>query len=446
MLRGLLRIGLVIAIALVVGVPGCVVWHSRDLPEALDGDLDIPPLEIEDEESNAYTHLERAAAALAWPEELEASPRLGDDWDPQRVERLVASNQAALAHLQRALEAPSLDVPRYEFFRDNEALSSLLLSNLKLTHVLAARAFLCAERGETRSALEDGLTVVRFGHRLQRAHQGELIHMMSGVALKGHGLRIIREVAAHAPIDADLAREFERRLHGYRTAPETWGRIWASEYQARKQMWEAVRADPLGQQLDGDLAAYLPEGERHSALRSLVPEAYVYHHNRSLTLDAEFMRSMQRDSFKPCAELEPPMEFVPRDQNGMLRMVVSPNSVGRILLAISTPDLRRFQFRRCGSDTILAATRAVLALEAYRDERGALPGSLEELVPEFLSEVPRDAFDGNPLRYLPERAVVYSVGADFIDEDGRVEADERDLDEPAFRVGAPAQKLHEEAS
>ena len=81
MLRGLLRLGLATAIALIVGVPGCVVWHSRDLPEVLDGDLMIPPLVIEDEESNAYTHLKRAAAALVWPEEPEPfpdPPRLGD--------------------------------------------------------------------------------------------------------------------------------------------------------------------------------------------------------------------------------------------------------------------------------------------------------------------------------------------------------------------------------
>jgi hypothetical protein len=211
-------------------------------------------------------------------------------------------------------------------------------------------------------------------------------------------------------------------------------------------MWEFTRADPLKRQLDRLLIAFVAEGEVESALISLLPEAYVYHHNRSLTLEAEFARSMQRDSFKPCTQLEPPMEFVPEDQNGKPPMVLSPNSVGNILLAISTPNRRHFQFRRCESDTTLAATRAVLALEAYRRERGALPGSLEELVPEFLSEVPRDGFDGAPLRYLPERAVVYSVGADFIDEGSRVGGDERDLDEPAFWLGDPVQAVDENAA
>jgi hypothetical protein len=152
---------------------------------------------------------------------------------------------------------------------------------------------------------------------------------------------------------------------------------------------------------------------------------------------------MQRDSFKRCAELEPPKEFVPEDGSEKLRMILSPNSVGKIVLAISTPSSRRFQFRRCGSETALDATRAVLALEAYRRERGEIPGSLEELVPELLSEVPRDGFDGAPLRYLPEKAVVYSVGADLVDEGGRVGADETELDEPTFRLDDPARAADE---
>jgi hypothetical protein len=206
-------------------------------------------------------------------------------------------------------------------------------------------------------------------------------------------------------------------------------------------MWDLLR-DPQTRQLESYEVAYLAQKKSHSWLTSLIPKAYVYHHNRSLTLEAEFTRSMQRDSFKPCAELEPPREFVPEDDFEQLKMVLSPNSIGKIVLAISTPNFRHFQLRRCGSETALDATRVILALEAYHASE-ELPASLEELVPELLSELPRDGFDGAPLRYLPESAVVYSVGADFVDEGGRVGADERELDEPAFRLGDSARAADE---
>jgi hypothetical protein len=251
MLRRLLRLGLAIAIALIVGVPSCVVWNSRDLPEVLDGDLTIPPLVIEDEESNAYTHLERAAAALVWPEDPERSIdplHLGDGWDPQRAEQLVASNEVALAHLSRALEAPAFQMPSYDILDGDPGPDSPAVRSLRLAHVLAARAFLSADRGETREALEEALTAVRIGHRLQQAHRSDLFCMMMGVHRKASGLGIMREIAAHAPIDAALAREFASRLDGYRTEPETWSRMWAWEYQKHKRMWDLLR-DPQTRQL-----------------------------------------------------------------------------------------------------------------------------------------------------------------------------------------------------
>jgi hypothetical protein len=447
MFRRLLRIGLAVAIALLVGVPGCVVWHSRDLPEVSDGDLAIPPLMIEDPEANAFTHLERAAAALVWPENPHESllwPHLGDGWDPEEAEQLLAGNEAALAHLLRALEAPSFQMPRRDFFEDS---SLEHVSFFTLRHLLPLRAALHADRGETRAALEDGLAAVRLGHCLQNAHQITLFEMMVGVGFEKHGLRAVREAAVHSPVDAALAREFGDRLDRYRTEPEAWKRMWAWEYQSHKVLWDKLRASPLVEEGEAGVIANLAEGDFVDAIRSLIPKAYVFHYRRSLSLEAEFARSMQRNSFKTCAELEPPMEFVPEDQDERLRMVFSPNSVGKILLAIYTPDFRRFQLRRCETDTVLAATRAVLALEAYRRERGALPQSLEELVPTYLSEVPQDGFDGNPLRYLPERALVYSVGADLLDEGGLAEEpDEGNLDEPVFHLGDPPNAVGESAA
>ena len=63
-----------------------------------------------------------------------------------------------------------------------------------------------------------------------------------------------------------------------------------------------------------------------------------------------------------------------------------------------------------------------LALERHRaSHNDRLPQRLQELVPELLTEVPLDPFDGNPLRYkrLPKGYVVYSVGPDGHDNDGQ---------------------------
>jgi len=67
-----------------------------------------------------------------------------------------------------------------------------------------------------------------------------------------------------------------------------------------------------------------------------------------------------------------------------------------------------------------AAVTAVAAQKFRLTQEGALVGRLEDLVPRFLPSVPRDPFDGKPLRYqrLPNGFVVYSVGADGRDNGG----------------------------
>ena len=63
-----------------------------------------------------------------------------------------------------------------------------------------------------------------------------------------------------------------------------------------------------------------------------------------------------------------------------------------------------------------------LALEQHRaSHNDRLPQRLQELVPELLGEIQSDPFDGKPMRYkrLPKGYVVYSVGPDGHDNDGR---------------------------
>lgn len=72
-----------------------------------------------------------------------------------------------------------------------------------------------------------------------------------------------------------------------------------------------------------------------------------------------------------------------------------------------------------------AGIRAMISLERYRIETGGYPKTLQELVPEYLAELPQDVWTGQPLRYRPLaerysqggfRYVLYSVGADQTDD------------------------------
>ena len=55
---------------------------------------------------------------------------------------------------------------------------------------------------------------------------------------------------------------------------------------------------------------------------------------------------------------------------------------------------------------------AALACKSYRARHGKLPDSLDELVPEFLDEVPLDPYDGEKLRWNAEKGYFWTKGRD----------------------------------
>jgi hypothetical protein len=68
------------------------------------------------------------------------------------------------------------------------------------------------------------------------------------------------------------------------------------------------------------------------------------------------------------------------------------------------------------------AAKLALAVEGYRiAHSGDLPERLDELIPQFIAEIPKDPFDGQPLRFrrLATGFVVYSIGANRVDDGGR---------------------------
>ena len=80
---------------------------------------------------------------------------------------------------------------------------------------------------------------------------------------------------------------------------------------------------------------------------------------------------------------------------------------------------RRFAFAQAS----LNLSRGACALERYRLTNGKYPETLEALVPQFTSKVPRDPIAGQPLRYRSTedgRFILYSVGWNEKDDGGHV--------------------------
>jgi hypothetical protein len=92
-----------------------------------------------------------------------------------------------------------------------------------------------------------------------------------------------------------------------------------------------------------------------------------------------------------------------------------------VLFYVMMPALARITTIDTRNIAQLLTARVGLAIERYRLVAGKLPDSLSDLVPAYLDSVPRDPFDGDELRYkkLKSGFVVYSIGEDLVDDDGK---------------------------
>jgi hypothetical protein len=94
----------------------------------------------------------------------------------------------------------------------------------------------------------------------------------------------------------------------------------------------------------------------------------------------------------------------------------------KIFSALMLQNLASVEARFVKQEAHRRAGMVAVAVEQYRLQRGSkVPATLDQLVPQFLSEVPNDPFDGQPMRFkkLEKGYVVYSIGSDKSDDGGK---------------------------
>lgn len=102
------------------------------------------------------------------------------------------------------------------------------------------------------------------------------------------------------------------------------------------------------------------------------------------------------------------------------------------VVRLMAPAIGHSSAVRRSNRTVMDAAAVAVALNRYRVEQGQWPATLDALVPKYLTSVPRDPFDGQPLRYeLRDGApLLWSIGNDRIDDGGRPPAGGEDELDP----------------
>jgi len=353
--------------------------------------------------ANAYDVLQTATNHLWWPDDKWRSlSELAFDtnWDGSLAAMVLATNREALAAWDAAVKLPDLQVPEVSSFAD---LLPYLADWKKFAQLAQVRENVLLHDGKDQEAFNQVVNEIQIGRRMQDS-RGALIVYLVGSAVENMGLNQLRRWAGKIHLTPSQLKDYSRQIE---PAPGAEAAAFAnaikSEYRVDINTLNAMRQ---GEFTNADTGESFP---RHGMVWP------IFDFKQSRALFAKGSLTLVNAAPKYYKDIDS-SELESRP--GISSLLLSGNPIGEILYSMLMPALVHTLEKKSNLDVQVRATQTILALRAYQLTHGNLPADLNALVPEFLDVVPVDDFDGQPLRYSPDRKIVYSVGQNLKDDGG----------------------------
>ncbi len=318
----------------------------------------------------------------------------------QQIQSLRAQLREAGPALAIARKLTGMPRGRYEIKWSKGWLDSLpphLDDVRKVRYVLATDAMLRLQEEDFDEALADCQAILNLARSL--GDEPSVFSQLTRSACDAAVFRTIERTLAQGEpsawglvaIQKALEEEAEEPLFLFATRGERAGMDGMMEAFQRGEIKPSDIVAAFGLRVDAGFGSVLELLWTTTAVKSL--RAALLRVTTQMVEIAKLPPEQQQDRCKLLLDdIEKQRQFV-----RMLSLSADKVSVG---------FLRRQAELRCGP--------VALAAERFRRTHDRWPESLKELVPEYIKEIPKDPFDGAPLRYrrLDEGVVIYSVGVD----------------------------------
>lgn len=331
-------------------------------------------------------------------------------------------------HIENAVA--SLNYPSFKF-SVSENLGELpdYLPFMGLSRLLIIKSMQNAKNGSLDQAIQFAKYAVIFAQRIKADPNHTLISHQIGLVMQYEALVWLH----HLVTDYDLSHpEYVQLLAIFDHIPaysqDSFRQVWSGEFVfARKPIDQAVKTpfperwrsywDSLDwRYIDSGYGNTFKEKVFHF-LQVLFPKYYL-HRNKMLNELERKYSSLSKESPGYCSEVS---TLESRDPVVEWSDLIKPNSLGDLWLGGNT-IFQDYYTRRCFAHAHIGAVKSIVAIKQYKHKFGKFPESLSLLVPELLSSVPTDPFDGSDLKYSKAKGYIYSVGANFLDDQGSTDA------------------------
>ncbi|MBC8040108.1 MAG: hypothetical protein H7Y06_06175 [Opitutaceae bacterium] len=380
---------------------GLIFWSLDEAPPDVS-DLKFEPLALA-ETDNAYVLLTRAAEQAGQQftldhedDELLSETIAGKTWDEDQVAEWLGALESVWPLYEQAARTPRSQAPIPKSPEDKIPEIGLIrkLSQLSL---LRARQSLLKNDPET--AIAQALTTMEAGKRMTES-RGSLITYLTGIAIKSSALPIIVEAVRHPACPVSVMRDTLVHIEANRSPDESLAYAFRSELFFFEGALTMVEKQGMTS-LSGDDNA-------SAAIRFAPRIPLIYKRNKTLRIYADCLREALIQVGGDIASLK---RYREQQNIYFSKFSFNPdNIVGRIILRVVTPTWDSVVKAQLKEQSRISSYQAQLAALAYQREHSKAPGSLDQLVPDYLAAVPQDYFTRAPIRYDAALGAIWSAG------------------------------------
>ena len=418
-------------------VPILLGVFSRDITSPDDQDISLDTTLLP-EDQNAYYEVQKILDVMFYPNNF-INKYLGNgNWiqnDPAR-QNILDKNSKLFLLADAILQKPKYQNPEigqpadtapYKTQYDEN--TNVMRSNAeRLANVMQIRSLDLEEKKLTNDQLGEALKIVALG-QLLAANEPSLSDYKAGLEVKKIGLETAVETLFGYK-DLTFLQNQITKMDAYKNTMQ--GAVYAlkKEYALEKTLISAAANRNLNL-IAADFGFTIdPMTKIYGRNR------YLFQPNKTIDITAQYFRQGVNDVQLSCAMVKDLQSRRQVVQNVFPLMTFQQNAVGVGIVhkIMNDIDISQLLDYRCRDMLLVNATQTMLALRAYYLTYGAYPKQLSDLVPQFVSEVPLDPYDENPLKYSTEKNIIYSVGINGKDEGGSQGVYWQLMPDPTFKL------------
>jgi len=336
----------------------------------------------------------------------------GEAWDEVIAAEVLRRNARALELWERAMAVPECQYPPVTFSFYIQEITPQR-DWVEVVKVVSVRARLRARGGEWPAAYADLMSLVRFGHRMEGA-KGPIPSYELGAIVKNFGCERIRHMLPEAALTPEELKALAGQLASYPANEQGLADSFRVEYEAAERTIDDLMAGKVVGR-DFLMKDGCPDPDRAS--RWAKTREFLVKPNRTKSILAAACLEAAGNVSGFCNQAR-------ETQITRLKLACkktpcqSRSTMSHEMLCLLMERLEGIATTKYEENVEIGATRVLLAMKAFKLDKGRLPATLDELVPAYLDAVPLDDFDGKPLRYNPAKKIIYSVGEDLKDDGG----------------------------